>query len=197
MGCMARAEEGGGRSKMRVKDRDIRAAGTMNARALSLRKTHIINRAIWLIDGIGQRSDPAGACIARKGSSEGNTEASFSRVAAPFRGAWWAKSYATQHAEHLGVPVMPRNPFRYEMSLRSRAKGAWYGKATSRSGAVADCGGIPSSRNDLDLVEARAAASKKCRSRYAARNFMRKPVTRVLDSESVHLYFVQLAGPVR
>ncbi|CAM9168616.1 unnamed protein product [Hapterophycus canaliculatus] len=188
---MARVGECGARSNTRVKNRESRE--TLYARALSLRKTHLITRALWLVDGIVQRLDPLGDYETRTHGSEVNREVRSSRVAAPSREVQRLKPYPAQHAEYLGIPVMPRNPFRDEMSFRSRAKGVQYCKAASRSGVLASCRGYSSSRTYLDFVEVRAAASKKGR----FRNWLRKSYARVLDSGSVRFYAVQHVGPVR
>lgn len=138
-------------------------------RALSLRKKHLITRALWLIDGIVHPSELLEGHDDIHSDTQVDRETPSPRPAAPSRGVQWLKPYPTQHAEFLGVPLMPRNPFRDTMGLRSRAKGARYCKAAFRSGVLANCEGNSSGRNSLDLVEARAATSKKGRFRYAAR----------------------------
>lgn len=150
-----------------------------------MRKTHLITRALGLVEGIVQPSDSPGSYNnARKDSSNAHKEAPSSQFAMPSRGVQELKSYPTQHAEYFRVPVMPRNPFRDDMSLQSRTKSARCCKAASRSGVVTNFNGISAIQSSLDLVEARAAASKNSRSRYAARWHEIAMLHRVLETGS-------------
>lgn len=94
--------------------------------AVSLRKRHLKKHAVWLMDGIlqpskssrgGTTSYPA-ASSARTLDSAANGNTSISRfVASPIE-IRWSEPHAVGQAGHIGISLMPRNPFRDAMAQR-------------------------------------------------------------------------------
>ncbi|CAN0479429.1 unnamed protein product [Ectocarpus sp. 12 AP-2014] len=162
------------RNKARAREEELRMAKTLCGRAFSLRKRHLRNSAHQLIEH-----------TARVDGSEGGNNN---------KGVEWLKPFATGQAEHLGIPVMPRNPFREEMApSRGREKEARCSKATSSSGVMSDSRGISARKKVGDLVGARVVAKKNCR----LKNSLRKPVAGVFVSASVCVCVIEHVGPVR
>ncbi|CAM9501290.1 unnamed protein product [Ectocarpus sp. 13 AM-2016] len=162
------------RNKARAREEEIRVANTLCGRAFSLRKKHLRKSAHQLLEH-----------TARVDGSEGGSNS---------KGVEWLKPFATGQAEHLGIPVMPRNPFREEMApSRGREKEARCSKATSSSGIMSDSRGISARKKVGDLVEARVVAKMNCR----LKNSLRKPVARVFVSASICVCVIEHVGPVR
>ncbi|CAN0185237.1 unnamed protein product [Ectocarpus sp. 6 AP-2014] len=181
VGCMNGRGECYTRNKARARENELRMAKTLCGKAFSLRKSHLRNSAHQLIEHTARVH----------GSEAGNNN---SRATTSPKGVEWLKPFATGQAEHLGIPVMPRNPFREEMApSRGRKKEARCSKVTSSSGVVSDSRGISARKKVGDLVGARVVAKKSCR----LRNSLRKPVAWVFVSASICVYVIQHVGPVR
>ncbi|CAM9385709.1 unnamed protein product [Ectocarpus sp. 8 AP-2014] len=168
VGCMNGRGECYTRNKARARENELRMAKTLCGRAFSLRKRHLRNSAHQLLEHTA-RVD---------GSEAGNNN---SRATTSPKGVEWLEPFATGQAEHLGIPVMPRNPFREEMAPRGREKEARCSKATS-SGVVSDSRGISARKKVGDLVGARVVAKKNCRLRYATRWHEIAMLHRLLES---------------
>lgn len=78
-----------------------------------MRKRHGRSHALWLIDGIVRPLKPFG-----KGRYSHPAVHSTRTDDPDAGGNACAQCYSRGQAEHLGIPVMPRNPFRDEMSRR-------------------------------------------------------------------------------
>ncbi len=89
-------------------------------KALSLRKMLFRSQALSLLDGTVTkpfRKEGVSHSAARS-ASDPRDQHSSRAILSSTEEFQSLESYSKEKAEHLGIPVMPRNPFRDEMVLR-------------------------------------------------------------------------------